>query len=183
MEGAVEAGERGLAARVDAAAGDERVEADLQLVGAERLDDAVVRARQQQAGHVVGRGRERQQRHLAEAPAQRGDRAGAGRGVEDDGVGAAVGDQARGLQRVDRVDDVVAAADELADVGPELGVAGDDEDARAIGAGIAGRRRRVAAPVGVELGAQALDRRALALGHVDRRQGPGALIVGCRRRR
>ena len=75
VEGAVEAGEGGLAAGVDAAAGDERVEADLQLVGAERLDDAVVRARQQQAGHVVGRGRERQQRHLAEAPAQRGDRA------------------------------------------------------------------------------------------------------------
>ena len=46
-----------------------------------------------------------------------------GGGVEHDGVGAAVGDQARGLQRVDRVDDVVAAADELSDVGPELGVA------------------------------------------------------------
>ena len=43
--------------------------------------------------------------------------------------------------------------------------------------------RRVAAPVGVELGPQALDRRALALGDVDRRQRPGALAVGRRRRR
>ena len=76
-----------------------------------------------------------------------------------------------------RVDHVVAAAEELADVGPELGVAGDDEDPRAIGAGLAGHRRRVAAPVGVELGPQPLDRRALALGHVDPREGPGALAV------
>ncbi len=178
VEGAVEAGEGGLATGVDAAAGHERVEADLELVGAERLDHAVVRARQQQTGHVVGRRRERQQRHLAEAPAQGGDRARAGGRVEHDGVGAAIGDQAGGLQRVERVHDVVAQADELADVGPELGVAGDDEDARAIGARIAGHDRRVAAPVGVELGAQALDRRALALSHVDGRQAPRALAVG-----
>ena len=179
VEGAVEAGERGLAARVGAAAGDERVEADLQLVGAERLDHAVVRAGQQQPGDVVGRGREREQRHLAQPPAQRGDRAGAGGGVEHDGVGAAVGDQARGLQRVGRVDDVVAAGDELADVGAELGVAGHDEDARAVGARLAGGGRGVAAPIGVELGAQALDRRALALGDVDRRQAPrGVRLLG-----
>ena len=57
VEGAVQAGERGLAARVGAAAGDQRVQADLQLVGAERLDHAVVRPGQQQPGHVVGRGR------------------------------------------------------------------------------------------------------------------------------
>ena len=59
--------------------------------------------------------------------------------------------------------------------GAELGVAGHDEDARAIGAGLAGHGRGVAAPVGVELGAQALDRRALALGDVDRRQGAGGV--------
>ena len=105
VEGAIEAGERGLAARVDAAAGDERVEADLQLVGAERLDHAVVCARQQQSGHVLGRGREGQQRRLAQPPPQGGDRAGAGGRVEHDGVGAPLGDQARGLQRVGRVDD------------------------------------------------------------------------------
>ena len=58
VEGAIEARERGLAARVDAAAGDERVEADLELVGAERLDHAVVGSGQQQAGHVVARRRE-----------------------------------------------------------------------------------------------------------------------------
>ena len=123
MEGAIEAGERGLAARVDAATRDERVEADLQLVGREGLDDAVVGARQQQPGHVLGRRREGEQRGLAQPSPQRADRARARGGVEHDGIGAPVGDQASGLQRIGRVDDLVAAADQLSDEGPQLGVA------------------------------------------------------------
>ena len=178
VEGAVEAGERGLAARVDAAAGDERVQAHLQLVGAERLDHAVVGPRQQQPGDVVGRGREGEQRHLAQPPAQRGDRARAGGGVEHDGVGAPLGDQARGLQRVGRVHDVVAAVDELADVGAELGVAGDDEDAPAIGARLAaarparrGARRRRARRAGARPSRAGARRRRSSAGPAPRAVG------------
>ena len=123
MEGTVEAGQRGLAARVDAAAGDEGVEADLQLVGAERLDHAVVRPRQQESGHVVGRGREREQRHLAQPPPQRRDRARA----------PAAASRTTASGRPSAIKRAASSAlvacttsyrqvDQLADVGAELGV-------------------------------------------------------------
>jgi hypothetical protein len=101
VEGAVEPREGRLAARVRGT-GDEKRRADLQLVGRERLDDAVVRAHQQRAGNVVARRREGRQR----ASPSRRRRAAitlAGGGVSTTASGRqwAI---TRGLERVDRVE-------------------------------------------------------------------------------